>query len=280
MDRAAPIVGFFDIDTVLRGIRGRPTVQAADALARLDAEGIAMVLCSTKTRAELERLQLELGVRHPFICEGGSAVFVPAGYFNFRVNGARAVPGYHVVELGRGYGVIVETLHRVARRLKIAVRGFNDMSIEEVAVDQRLPLLQARLAKLREYGEVFRIHDERPEARSRLFRALQFAHLRCAVRSLNNHVTAFADIGRAAARLRSTYEQQFGHVTTFAVMDVESDGTLRGVVDHTFRLGDRDSPLNGADAASSKGAAPVLTLAGVVEATYDAVTEIHKTQVH
>jgi predicted mannosyl-3-phosphoglycerate phosphatase (HAD superfamily) len=239
-----------------------------------------MVLCSTKTRAELERLQLELGVRHPFICEGGSAVFVPAGYFNFSVNGARAIPGYHVVELGRGYEVIVETLHRVARRLKIAVRGFNDMSIEEVAIDQCVPLLQARLAKLREYGEVFRIHDERPEVRSRLFKALQLAHLRCAVRSWNNHVTAFADIGRAAARLRSTYEHQFGHVTTLAVTDVESDGTLRRVVDHTFRIDDRHRPLNGADGARQKGAASVITLAGVVEATCDAVTEIRNTQVH
>ena len=44
-------------------------------------EGIPLVLCSIHTRAQVERTQQELGIKHPFVVENGSAALIPAGYF-------------------------------------------------------------------------------------------------------------------------------------------------------------------------------------------------------
>ncbi len=121
------------------------------AIARLKAAGIPVILCSSKTRAELERLQQELGLTAPFVAENGGALYVPAGVFPFPVPGAREVAGYEVLEFGRRHEEVLAILSRTAARLGIEITTFSAMSVQAVAEDCGLSLAQARLAKLREY---------------------------------------------------------------------------------------------------------------------------------
>jgi mannosyl-3-phosphoglycerate phosphatase len=176
-------VAFCDLDQAGAGHPGGDEAAGTRAaLVRLAEGRVPIVFCSDKTRAELEVLQHELGIRHPFICEGGAAVFVPAGYFDGRVPRARPVAGYDVVEFGRSYTEVVAALHRSAARLAIAVRGFSDMSVEDVAVEGGMPLLRARLAKLREYSEPFKVLDTEEDATPRLLRALRSCGVQCTSR--------------------------------------------------------------------------------------------------
>ena len=135
------------------------------------------MLCSSKTRAEIEMLQQDLGVAHPFVSENGGALFLPRRYFPFPISDGRSIAGYQAIEFGLPYYQLVETLHRVTNDLNIPVVGFSDMSTEEVAKDCKLPLMVALLAKLREYDEPFRILDSGLAVRSRLFKALHRAGL-------------------------------------------------------------------------------------------------------
>lgn len=176
----APVVVFTDVDdALLDAPRSRAAVIEADD--RLARGQIALVFCSSKTRAELEAVRQDLSIFHPFICENGAGVFVPQGYFPFDVPYAREVAGYQAVEFGRPYADVIQILHRVAERLGIEVLGFSDMSVEQVAGECGMPLLRARLAKLREYGERFQIVSGTPSARGRLRKALQAAHLVCTI---------------------------------------------------------------------------------------------------
>ena len=136
-----------------------PARKLREALQQLQAADVSVVLCSSQTRAEVEDAQQALGIACPFICESGCAAFVPSGHFPFAIPNARAVPGYCAVELGRPHSEISELLEDTARRQRIDIRGFRDMPVEEVARACHLPLLQARLAKLRESSERFRILD-------------------------------------------------------------------------------------------------------------------------
>ena len=177
-------------------------------MARLEREHLPLVFSSSKTRAELELIQHELGISQPFICETGGAVFVPRGYFGFNVAPALDVAGYEVVEFGKPYTEVVASLHRAADRLDIAVVGFNDMSVEEVAIDCDLPLLQARLAKLREYSELFRVVDAKPGALPRLFKALRGAGLDCTSRGAYHHLGSMhRDLG--VQFLRGLYRRAY-----------------------------------------------------------------------
>jgi len=188
------------------------------ALERIARDRIPIVLCSSKTRAELEVIQQELGISHPFICESGAAVFVPQGYFGFTVPEARDAAGYKMVEFGKPYAEVVATLHRAAGRLGIEVLGFSDMSVEDVAADCHLPLLQARLAKLREYSEPFRVVGAKPGATTRLFKALRGAGLECTSRGRYYHAGAIRrDIG--AQLLGRLYRCAFGELLVVAFGD-------------------------------------------------------------
>ena len=157
------ILIFSEVDGVLRDPSVDSLAPAAHILAELAGDEVSLVLCSSKTRAELEQIQQELGIRHPFVSENGGALFIPPAYFDFAVPHAQDIAGYQAVEFGRPYADVVDTLHRTADQTGVEVLGFSDMTIEDVARECDVTLLQARLAKLREYDEPFRMVDPSTE---------------------------------------------------------------------------------------------------------------------
>ena len=68
---------FSDLDGSLLDHDTYSHAAAAPALQRLDQHHIPLILVSSKTRVEIERLRSDLNNSHPFISENGAAVFVP-----------------------------------------------------------------------------------------------------------------------------------------------------------------------------------------------------------
>jgi mannosyl-3-phosphoglycerate phosphatase len=203
----------------------------ADALALLTREHIPLVFCSTKTRAELELRQLELGISHPFIAENGAAVFVPRGYFGFDVRNATEIIGYEAVLFGKPYVEVVETLHWIAEWQGVDIIGFNDMSVEAVATDCGVSLLQARLAKLREFDEPFRLLADDPGARHRLFKALRSAHIGCTHGTRYHHAGAPVDWRAGVDLLIRLFRRAVGPVFSVGLGHELSDMALLLSVD-------------------------------------------------
>jgi mannosyl-3-phosphoglycerate phosphatase len=223
MKNDIPIVVFSDLDGTLLDLRTYAADGARSALARLAREGIPLVFCSSKTRAEIQLVQQELGVSHPFICENGGALYMPDGYFVFEELDVRKVAGYCVVEFGRPYAEVVERLHQAAARLRLEVVGFSDMSVEEVARECDLPLMQARLAKLREFDEPFRIVGAQPGALAQLSRALKSARLNRIGGARFEHACGAVDKGTAVGLIAALYERAFGSCLTIGLGDALND---------------------------------------------------------
>lgn len=233
---------FSDVDGVLTAPQ-MPTSATATTLAPIVRARVPIVLCSSKTRAELEALQQELGIREPFICENGGAVFVPKEYFGFEIPDSREVAGYDAIEFGRPYADVVNELHRAADRLHLRIVGFSDMTVEEVARDCGIPLLRARLAKLREYEEPFRFLDPDPSARRRLVKALNGANLRSVNRGRYEYAGAMVDTTIGVTALCSLYRRAFGRITTIGLVDGYADDDLLRLMDHQIIVqDDRDAP--------------------------------------
>ena len=245
-----PIVVFSDVDGVFYDPDQRAVGDAARALAALGRAAVSLVLCSSKTRAEVETIQQALGIHHPFVCESGAATFVPAGYFPFDVPQARDLAGYQAVEFGRPHAEIAQALRRTAARLRVDMVAFGDMSVDEVARDCHLSLLQARLAKLPEYGERFRVRDRRAAARGRLFDALQASHLRCIRGAHFDYVGAPVENSLGVALLRTLYHRAFGAVVTVGLADAMADDNLLQLVDRRVIVGDEDPARGGVDVAA------------------------------
>lgn len=223
-----PILVFLDVDRVLPYSAGHECAEALKPMAQgLERAQAPLVMCSSRTRAEIDQIQLALGIRHPFVCECGSAAFIPGGYFPFHVPGTRTIAGYQAMEFGPPYAEVVRSLHQVARRERIEVIGFNDMSVEAVARECDLTLLQARLAKLREYGERFRVLSASGAARPRLFRALHAVRLRCTEGELYDHVGSAAAPTVPIGLLRALYKEAYGAVLAVGAGDVGSEQHFR-----------------------------------------------------
>ncbi len=225
-----PVLVFADLDdTLFEPHRFAVDAAAQQSLNRVRNEGLPVVCCSSKTRSEVERIQRELGIAHPFICESGAAVVIPRGYFGFEVPRSVEMAGYDLVEFGRPYVEIVAAVRRAAAKFGIRLVGFSDMSVDEVALDADIPLLQARLAKLREYTELFRIPDAQEGDIGRLMRALRTAGLECSGRE----PYYYADANRDGAThcLSGLYRRAFGAVVTMGFADHRSGAGLLNQTD-------------------------------------------------
>jgi mannosyl-3-phosphoglycerate phosphatase len=240
-----PLVVFSDVDGVLTVPQASASI-AATALAPLVRAHVPIVLCSSKTRSELEVIQRELGIRDPFVCEGGGAVFIPGDYFEFDVPEGLDIAGYRAIEFGMPYREVVKQLRRAAERLRIDLVGFDDLTVEEVARDCNIPLLSARLAKLREYEEPFRIVDPDPSVRRRLIKGLHAVNLRCVNRGRYDHAGAMmVDATLGVSVLCRLYRRAYGPIVTIGLADAFADDTLLRLVDHPIIVQD-DPDVRGA----------------------------------
>jgi mannosyl-3-phosphoglycerate phosphatase family protein len=211
------VLVFADVDHTF--LTRSPRDVAAETHEILRGNDATLVLCSSMTRAELEMCQHELDIRQPFICESGAAVLMPHGYFPFDVPSDRDIAGYHAIVFGRPYEEVVTLLHHTAGRLQTGILGFTHLSVEQVAAEFHLSLSQARLAKLREYNEPFRVIDSVAGARERLFRSLHAVGLRCTFRGIYDHVGAGVDKGASVDLLTTLYQRARGPVITVGVGD-------------------------------------------------------------
>jgi mannosyl-3-phosphoglycerate phosphatase len=221
--KTLPVV-FTDLDGTLLDHYTYSFAAAREALDLLRRRHIPLILCSSKTRAELELLQLDLRVgQHPLISENGGGIFVPRGYFPFAMNEARPALGYEVIEFGLPYFRLVESLHRAAQAQRVRVVGFSDLSVEEIAAECGLSLLEARLVKLRDYDEPFRVLDADPSARSHLMTAFHRAGLRCTRGGRYHHLTGRNDKGRAVRALKALYQKAGYRVLAIGLGDGLND---------------------------------------------------------
>jgi mannosyl-3-phosphoglycerate phosphatase len=202
---ASRLVVVTDIDDTLLepGARALPSERAAlDFLAQ---RGVPVVINSSRTHAEVERIQETLRLLTPSISEHGSALFIPPGSFpSLPDRAARAVSG-HVIEFGRPYHEVVDAVRITARDLGVEIIGFADLTIEDVARELGVTDVEAQLAKLREYTELIRIADETDGRRSHVLNALRRRGLRCWPVGRHHLVTATRDRAESLLTLKALW---------------------------------------------------------------------------
>lgn len=221
---APALVIVSDLDGTLLDAATYSASPAMRVIARLRGAGIPLVLCSSKTRAEIEVIQARLEIAHPFICENGGAVCFPHGY---RADDGSISHGDGVgrIELGRPYPEIVAALRQAAKAARVRVQGYADMTVADIAADAGLPHLDAQLAKLREYDEPFRVIDADVGARERLFRALSREGVRVVQGGRYYHATGDTDKGAATAVVGALYNRR-GPAQLVGLGDALNDLTL------------------------------------------------------
>lgn len=222
---------FTDLDGTLLDHDSYSWRAAEPALRQLRARGIPVVLCTSKTRAEVLPLREELRLRDPFVAENGGAVYIPRNHFPFALPTARVEAGFQVLELGQRYQKLVRALDEAAKTSGVQVRGFNHMSEREVAQVCGLKRPAARLARRREYDEPFLLEKGTTKQKDRFFRWLQQRGLRWRQGGRFYHLMGDNDKGIAVEKLIELYRQKYEEVQTVGLGDSPNDLDFLAVVD-------------------------------------------------
>jgi mannosyl-3-phosphoglycerate phosphatase len=208
------IVIFTDLDGTLLDYHTYSYEKALPALRYVRKREIPLIICSSKTRAEIEFYQKKLRNRHPFIAENGGAIFIPQHYFKKMPASLKKRNGYAVKELGTPYQVLRGKLKEIAGRFHQELKGFGDMSAHEIHTRYGVPLREARLSKKREYDEPFNfvtLPDER------IVRGMEKEFAKAELRMVKGgrffHLMGENDKGKAVRWLRKMYEKGWSKKT-------------------------------------------------------------------
>lgn len=230
---------FTDLDGTLLDSKTYSFRDALPALDILQKRRIPLILCSSKTRAEMEACRRHLNNEHPFISENGGGIFIPSGYFSFPIK-AEAVNGYQAITPGMPYADIISRFTQLRKKIPAPVRGFADMSAEEIAALTGLSLPGARLAKQRDFDEPF-IFEGAPD--QRFLQAIESMGLRWTQGRIF-HIMGDHDKGRAVSLLMSLYEQQYGPVKSIGLGDGYNDLPMLQAVDHPVLVRHEDGSFD------------------------------------
>ena len=227
------ILIFTDLDGTLLDPQDYSFEEALPALERVKQRKIPLILCSSKTRAELELYQRRLNVGDPFISENGGAVFIPPGYFRQIPEGLEEKGKYLVLELGVPYETIRKRLSGVFGKLNVKPIGFGDLEAEGISSLLNLSDAEAKLAGKREYDEPFyfpqRPEEEKIELAEREFKQVG---LRLTAGGKLFHLHGDHDKGKAAKFLIQIFMTKWtDEILTIGLGDSLNDLPLLETVD-------------------------------------------------
>jgi len=262
------ILVFTDLDGTLLDLRTYSYKAALPAVQMIRRRKIPLIICTSKTRAEVEVVRKRLQNTDPFIVENGGAVFIPDGYFPGEIPAARKDSGYRVIEFGTPYLNLVDAFSRIKSHLPGKARGFSDLSIKEVAGLTGLSRREAGLAKRRAYDEPFLVED--PSIIPIIQEMAAFFGLRITQGGRFYHLTGDNDKGRAVRRLQALYARAAGGpVRSIGLGDSRNDVPLLKAVDFPVLVqkpsGEYDPAVRLDNLIFAPGAGPAGWCAAVVD---------------
>ncbi|MBZ0156500.1 MAG: HAD-IIB family hydrolase [Alphaproteobacteria bacterium] len=230
------LIIFTDLDGTLLDDATYSYEKTLPALELLKREGIPVIFCSSKTKAEIEYYRIKLSNTHPFVVENGGGIFIPRGYFSFPVScpphTGEEHGSYYRIATGTPYSFLREAILELQRE-GYCIRGFGDMSSEELAELTGLDIDTARKAKERDFDEPFLFRGEKEQEGALLaFVAAKGLHLTRGGRFF--HLTGENDKGKAVSCLIGLYRKQGGGapVITAALGDGPNDIPMLRQVDY------------------------------------------------
>lgn len=229
-----PVI-FTDLDGTLLDRKTYDFEPAKPALDLIRMKGIRLILASSKTREEIELYRAKLENIHPFISENGGAVFVPKGYFSFPFHYDRELDKYLVLELGVFYPVILEVLKSVKKETGIPIKGFSDMTEEELISLTGLSVEEARYAKRRGYDEAFIIEGGEKEV-ERVKKKIEEKGMNYVWGGRFHHILGKNDKGKAVQILKELCENELFSISTIGIGDSLNDLPMLRAVDQPIFL--------------------------------------------
>ncbi|MEW6410023.1 MAG: HAD-IIB family hydrolase [Nitrospirota bacterium] len=252
---------FTDLDGTLLDYSTYSFDAALPALKVLKEKNIPLVICSSKTKTEIEYYRKKLDNYHPFISENGGGIFIPKNYFKFKIQNSKfkieEEKNYIIIRLGAQYYDLRMTIEAL-RREGFDIKGFGDMSIKEVAETAGMSIDEAKMAKERDFDEPFIFEGDDAETQ-RLFDAIRSKGFNY-TQGRFFHILGDSDKGKSVEILKEMYKKEFGEITAIAIGDSPNDIPMLEKVNYPVIVkkhdGNYDSRMNMPNLIKADGIGP------------------------
>jgi mannosyl-3-phosphoglycerate phosphatase len=222
---------FTDLDGTLLDSETYSYEESLAAINLVKENGIPIIFCSAKTRAEQEIYRRELKLFHPFVVENGSAIFIPRGYFPFPFDYHEAVNDLLTIELAIPYSRVRRLLTKIGKENDFRFRGFGDMSAAQVAEITGLNYEFAELARKREYDEPVRFDSSGEKDLSMFLAKIEASGLNWSYGGQLCHVMGGGGKGKAVEILAALYRKMWGDTKTVGLGNGLNDLPMLSQVD-------------------------------------------------
>ncbi len=221
---------FTDLDGTLLNHDTYSFKKAMPALKQIKKKKIPLVICTSKTKAEIEHYIKKLKNNRPFVSENGAAIFIPKDYFNFKFKYAKKDKKYYIIEYGTQYKKLRNFLRSIKKNKKLKIKGFGDMTIKEISQDCGLSLREAKLAKKRDYIEPFKFEGNL----NLLKKLIKNKKLNYSKGANYHYVMGKNDKGKAVKELIRLYKKRYKNIKTIALGDNLNDVPMLKEVDDAY----------------------------------------------
>jgi mannosyl-3-phosphoglycerate phosphatase len=243
-ETSAPFyVVFTDLDGTLLDHDTYSWKEALPALERCKQLLVPIIIVSSKTRAEMDVIRRNLSISAPFISENGGGVFFPLETVVEAPPDASLDRNLWKWSLGSHYPQLIRGLKEIRDELNWNIKGFSDMSMDDISELTGLDERDCRLAAMREFDEPFIILDKETVDVEILKDAAQKRGLDVTEGGRFFHLHGKNSKGLAMKKLLSWYRKLHEEIVSVALGDSPNDFSMLECADYPVLVrSQRDFP--------------------------------------
>ena len=136
-------------------MRGKGLAGLDEFSASLDHSAVPAVWVTSRTRLQMDDPRRKNGHTHPFIGEGGCAVFLPEDYFHLRPEKTLRLGRFTSMPVAQPQPAAQEALASLAEDTGVEAVPLRSLSPRELAQNSGLPPRDAEMARQRDFDELF-----------------------------------------------------------------------------------------------------------------------------
>ncbi|MCK5474583.1 MAG: HAD-IIB family hydrolase [Candidatus Aenigmarchaeota archaeon] len=223
----AKTIVFSDLDGTLLDHYTYSYKDSLKGINLLKEKKIPLIICTSWTFAQMEKFMKSANLNNPFIMEDGGAIYIPKDFFDFKYHFDKQKGKYNIIELGTPIKKITLVLNEIKN--KYSITTFSDMTIEELSKDANFSPKSAKLAKMREYDEAFKI-NKKGETEKIIEMIEQKGYL-CTNGARYYHIMKNNDKGKAVKILTALFKRKYKNIRTIGLGDSKNDIAMLKEVD-------------------------------------------------
>ena len=236
------VIIFSDLDGTLLDHFTYKSTEALTTIEQLSVAKIPVILTTSKTLAEVLKIQANLTINAPLIVENGAAVFIPKNTFRTQPEDTTSNGEYWVKSFCLPRQHWLDVIASAPERFTGLYQGFSSLTVADLADLTGLTPDDAHLAKDREYGEpIHWLGNKSKEDQMLMLEFIQYLEEKGATILQGGrfmHVGGESDKGKALQWLSERYNNYY-HVEktlTIALGDGKNDIAMLDVADFAVQI--------------------------------------------